>query len=420
MIRALHKLLPIAASVLLTPAIVHAQQTDSVTRLLNRGYDLRRAGHADSAATMFARALALDSNNARIARELGFALMAAGDTARARDAFTRVAQLAPTSRDDNAQLGYLDLALHDDAAAARAFEAALRAAPDDATLRLQLAYTYEALGRHDDARQAFERAQDASDTTIIAKSHASLNVLAGDWYASPGTPLADWYAAAQYGTRFDNLIANADAHAAVVVIPRMRLEAYVVGHAVHDTRSSGGVQPVIFSDNYAFGGAGVRARPFPMNLTLYAEGGASAALMSGVRAGAEGRYGANYGAAWRPLGSTSSWSGDLYADASYYSRYSDMIGYGQARLFRSVPGAPSWLDAYVRDGIALDGRGLGYNNLDEIAAGVRVHGGARAAAALYAEVVEGFYLRGNVDGGSRYTELRLTVATSGFAAFIRR
>lgn len=394
-----------------------AQQSDTlVTRLLNQGYALRRAGKPDSAATMFGRALSRDSTNLRIARELGFALLAAGDTTQARNTFRHVARLAPASRDDQAQLGYLDLALGDVTAAIPAFDAALRAAPNDATLRLQLAYTYEQVGNHVAARREFDAAAQSTDTTVQRQARASLRVLAARWYVRAGTPLVDWYGASSYGTRFGNGIGSADAHAAIGLDPGTRSQVYVAAHVIRDTRTRGGVQPVIFSDNYAAGAAGLRARPFPIDLTIYAEAGAASSLTTGGRSGAEGRGGLNYGSAWE---GSHDWHVETYADASYYSRYSDVIGYLQWRQTHALLGS-RWLDGYVREALTADSRGVNYNNLLEGGFGVRAHGGARSAAALYVELVNGTYFRHDVNGERRYFELRATLAASGFAAFLRR
>ncbi len=234
----------------------------------------------------------------------------------------------------------------------------------------------------------------------------------------PGTVLADWYASAQYGTRFNDFILSPQAHVAVSLDAPTRTQAYVVGRIVRDTRTRGGVQPVIFSDNYAGAAAGIRSRPFPLNLTLYAEGGATTTLTRGGESGPDWRAGLTYGSAWKSAHSR--WSGESYADASYYSRYEDAIGYAQLRQLRPFSGVASWLDASIREGLAADQKGVSYNNLAEGAIGMRIHGGPDAAGALYLEYVQGLYTRGRAENRRTFGELRATFVASGSATFLRR
>ncbi len=395
-----------------------AQQPDSaVTRLLNQGYALRRAGQTDSAAHIFARALALDSSNVRVARELGFAQLAAGDTLAARNTFRHVVRLAPGVRDDQAQLGYLDLALGDRTDAIVAFEAAIRAAPNDGPLHLQLAYTYEGVGNHVAAMHAFLNAEAVGDVAVRRQARASLSVLAGAGYAQPGTAITDWYGAAQYGTHFRDFIVSAQAHAALSLDAATRTQVYAVGRVIRDSRTRGGEQPVIYSDNYANAGLGLRSQPLPLNLTIYAEAGPTATLTKGGASSFDWRAGLTFGSAWKSA--RSGWFGESYADVSYYSRYDEAIGYAQFRQLRPISSASSWLDASLREGLVADGRGIGYNNLAEAAAGVRVHGGPNASGKVYLEYVQSAYTRNRVGGNRTFGEVRATFVASGSAVFLR-
>jgi tetratricopeptide (TPR) repeat protein len=397
-----------------------AQQPDSVvTQLLNQGYALRRAGQTDSAAHIFARALALDSSNVRVARELGFAQLAAGDTLGARNTFRHIVRLAPGVRDDQAQLGYLDLALGAVPDAIVAFEGATRAAPNDAPLHLQLAYTYESAGNHVAAMHAFQDAARVGDTAVRRRARASLSVLAGEGYAQPGTVINDWYGAAQYGTHFRDFIVSAQDHAALSLDAATRTQAYVVGRVIRDSRTRGGEQPVIYSDNYANVGLGLRSRPLPLNLTIYGEAGPTATLTRGGASTVDWRAGLTFGSAWKS--SHSHWFGESYADVSYYSRYDEPIGYAQFRQLRPISNATSWLDVAFHEGLVADGRGIGYNNLADGAAGVRVHGGPNAIGALYLEYVQSVYTTGQLVAGRRtFGEVRATFVASGTAVFLRR
>ncbi len=413
-----------AAALLLTAVVLSfsragAQQPDSVvTRLLNQGYALRRAGQPDSAARIFALALARDSSNVRVARELGFAQIAAGDTLAARNTFRHIVRLAPTVRDDQAQLGYLDLTLGDRADAIVAFEGALRAAPNDGPLHLQLAYAYESDGSHVAAMRAFQEAARVGDASVQRQARASLSVLAGEGYAQPGTVITDWYGAAIYGTHFHDFIVSAQAHAALSLDAATRTQAYVVGRVIRDSRTRGGEQPVIYSDNYANAGLGVRSRPLPINLTIYGEAGPTTTLTHGGASSFDWRAGLTFGSAWNSA--RSHWFGDSYADVSYYSRYDQPIGYAQFRQLRPLARAASWLDASIREGLVADGRGIAYNNLAEGAAGLRVHGGPTAIAALYLEYVQSVYTRDRVHGDRTFGEVRATFVASGSAVFLRR
>lgn len=412
---------PVAALALIAVALcpAAAQQPDSaVTQLLNRGYAFRRAGQNDSAAKVFSLALDRDSSNVRVARELAFAQIAAGDTLGARTTFRHIVRIALGTRDDQAQLGYLDLTLHDLPGAIQAFEGATHAAPSDGPLHLQLAYAYESVGNHVAALHAFEDAARVGDATVVRQARASMVVLAGSWYASPGTVIADWYASAQYGTRFNDLIISPQAHVALALDAPSRTQAYIVGRAVRDSRTRGGVQPVIFSDNYAGVAAGIRSRPFTPNITLYAEGGPTTTLTGGGKSGLDWRAGMNFGSEWRSTHTR--WYNQSYVDASYYGRYDDAIAYAQLRQLRPLSGAASWLDASIREGLTADGRGVSYNNLAEGAVGLRVHGGPDAVGALYLEYVQGLYTRNRVENRRTFGELRATFVASGSATRLRR
>lgn len=371
------------AAVLYAAASVGAQQSDPViAQILNDAYALRRAGRADSAARLFAVALSRDSSNARVARELGYSLLAAD---RVPDAIA-------------------------------AFQTAARSEPKDATLQLQLGYAYEQVGDHHAALRSFTAAAGAADTLVRKPADASIHVLAGRWYASRGTTIVDWYEGSSVGTRFHNFVGSGDLHAALLVEPTTRGELYLVGHVIRDTRTRGGEQPVIFSDNYFGVGVGARARPFPVDLTLYAEAGPTTSLTTGGRSGVDARAGATFGTTWTRTGSP--YSAETYADASYYSRYRDAIGYAQLRQSRSIPNV-RWLDVFLREAGTADANGVAYNNLVEGGAGIRVRGSGRVYAYLALEGVGGAYTRGAVAGRSTFTELRATLAASGYSVFTR-
>jgi hypothetical protein len=230
--------------------------------------------------------------------------------------------------------------------------------------------------------------------------------------------IADWYGSTQYGTHFNDFIGSAQGHVALSLDAATRTQVYVVGRVIRDSRTRGGVEPVIFSDNYASAGAGIRSRPLPIDLTLYAEGGATTSLTNGGRSGFDGRAGLTYGSAWKS--GHSRWFGEEYADASYYSRYADAIAYAQFRQLRPMFGKTSWVDASLREGLTADSRGISYNNLAEGALGVRVHGGPHAIGALYLEYVQGVYTRDVVDNRRTFGELRATFVASGVGTFLKR
>lgn len=126
-------------------------------------------------------------------------------------------------------------------------------------------------------------------------------------------------------------------------------------------------------------------------------------------------------APWGPVGLGWDWFAEVGADAAYYSRLSDCIGYGQARQgFRLVRfGRAAALDAYALQNLTMDTEGSYYDNFFEAGPGLRFATAPIGVAVFTTSVdyVLGTYLgrnAGNTRGdlASTYSDFRLTASFS--------
>jgi hypothetical protein len=249
------------------------------------------------------------------------------------------------------------------------------------------------------------------------RARRELVYLLGD---TAGTRVGDIYAAAVRQSRFRDAIVSVVARGGIVLDQTTQLAVYGVVRATRDTRSTGGAQPVIYSDNFAIAGAGVRTRPFQSALAMYAEGGLAVDLVRPAERRSpqlDVRGGAYYSRAWTDWVSAASgdFVNDVYVDASYYSRYSNTIMYAMARPGVRVARSDELaLDAVTRAFVAADSRRAFYNNVGEAGVGARLMTPPSRGIAAYVEYVWGRYLGSSGPYARGYHDVRISLVYGGY------
>jgi tetratricopeptide (TPR) repeat protein len=418
-----------------SPCVLAAQgDAASLALHLNAGFAQRRNGDLASAVRSFERAVAADSTVAVARFELAYALLAVG---RKPDAIAHLeggVRADPANTEAFRQLGYLYAEAGQLDASLRAFDTAgARGAlrPRD---RLQVGYVHARRGDGAAARRAFALAAVTDDSLVANAARAALAQSAASTPPAPTgrVKFAELYAAPLYQSRFSNAIAQGVARTGIVLGGSARLSPYASLRGSRDTRSTGGRQPVIFSDNVILPALGVRVQPLPGlddALQLYAEAGPALALVDAGaprRTTSDVRAGGYYNRQWRagapgpgdrtPLALVT----DLYVDASYYSRFDDdVIGFAQLR--ESVPVldvSGRGADVFARVWTVADTRRVYYNNAVETSAGVTLFAERARRAFVMIEHVRGTY---HVAPGAgvdrRYRDTRATLVISDFRSW---
>lgn len=388
----------LALAVLLATAAVAegagAQQArgDSATALMNGGYERLRGGDRAGAIALFRQAVTTDGTRADARRELAYLLLAADERA----------------------------------AAIRELEALVRLGADGPRDHLQLGYLLTEARRSIDAVRSFRHAAASPDTAIAAPARRALGVLAASGFHGRGTRYSELYAAPVYQTRFSNLVSPLILRHGVVVVDGPRASAYASLRGTRDTRSRGGAQPVVFSDNAVVPAIGFKVQPMGPALALYGEAGVALPLAGGpdasaradVRAGV--LVGARVGDDERQRARRYA---DFYADASYYSRFDhDVIAYAQARpTLRALATDRSAVELFAQASVVGDTRGAFYNNVGEASAGIALTPWKPLGLVLRGEAVRGRYLAGTGGGHARdYDDVRITAIVGHYRLSPRR
>ena len=217
------------------------------------------------------------------------------------------------------------------------------------------------------------------------------------------------YAAPLYQTRFDNAIGQGFVRVGLQSPTAAGLTPYLSARLTRDSRSVGGPQPSIFSDNSIVPAAGIKARPFTQGPTLYAEAGPAFLLLDdgkGRRTRSDIRFGGYLSKGWYQSNDLRT---ELYVDASYYSRFDhDVITYVQLREIMAVRQRRlAGLELFARIGGVGDSRRVSYNNAVEVAPGVALVPGLTRRLVLSLEYVAGRYLTDVVPGSAtRFSDVR--------------
>lgn len=343
------------------------------------GYAAKTRGDTAAARLSFEQALAVDTSQALPRIELGYLALAGGDRPRAADFLRQGVDRDPSRPEVHRQLGYVLISLKRTREAITAFEGIAKTTsgltPVD---HLALGYLYDDVGREKSALAAFKAASLAEDTVVSIPARRALRVKQG-----PGTSyFSEGYIAPFYQTRFKNTIATGFTRLGIESGSSWGQALYTSLRVTRDSKSSGGLQSRVLSDNAAILAGGVRVRPARGPIWLYAEAGGARSLLSGaenswtrdIRAGA-------YVILAHELqlgdGSNVRLLTDLSGDVSWYERFDkNVIGYMQLREgFRVGSLATKAVDFFARGWVGYDSRADFFNRAAEIGGGVALRPG---------------------------------------------
>ena len=401
------------ALVCLAAASARAQGTpaERYNAAMNVGYAAKTRGDTAAARLSFEQALAADTSQAIPRIELGYLALAGGDRPRAADFLRQGVDRDPSRPDVHRQLGYVLISLKRTREAITAFEGIAKTAsgltPVD---HLALGYLYDDVGREKSALAAFKAASLADDTVVSLPAQRALRVKQG-----PGTSyFSEGYLAPFYQSRFKNTIATGFTRLGIESGSSWGQAAYTSLRVTRDSKSSGGLQSRVLSDNAAILAGGVRVRPARGPIWLYAEVGSARSLLSGaenswtrdIRAGA-------YVILAHELqlrdGSNVRLLTDLSGDVSWYERFDrNVIGYMQLREgFRVGSLATKAVDFFARGWVGYDSRADFFNRAAEIGGGVALRPGH--GFVFLAEGIAGRYIMEPPAGTNRrYQDWRFT------------
>lgn len=428
--------------------------------LLVGGFPLIAGARPCAAQSASASDMATDSTYLARMNE-GYAAAAAGNQSAAAEAFDRAAQLAPDLPAPRVAAGYALLALKQSNEAATRFEGALRLDENQDIVRRQLGYVYSGAGRNRDAlaqftwlqardrasaqdlqaignlnavlgertvalaafRMARSLAAQLGDSAVLRAARASIAILEAPAFTASDAPGAwiDLYLSPFYQQRFDNVVTYGLAKAGVTSGGWWRPSAYASVRVTRDSKSVGGMQPVLYADNSILPALGLRVQPAGRWFTLYAEAGAAYPLVSAsprtwqrdLRAGVIGAFANTHvlGASPNSLSLVS----EGYGDVTWYERFDrNVIGYLQWReSLRLIQGRAGAVDVFARGWGAVDSRGTYYNRVVEGGGGVALHAGANRRASLYIESLSGHYLHERSTGlpERNYSDFRVMFVT---------
>jgi len=340
----------VAVVLLLLPVLGVAQDAEqpaerSIRDLFDQGYTTLQTDPA-GAIPIFEEIVRLDSANLLAQRQLGSLYLGAGRT---EDALER-------------------------------FRAAYQIYPSDTT-GMQIAFLLNALGRNMEAYKMFRSLRRSENPEIKDIADPATTVLALMLCAEQ----FPWWAKVQayplYDSRFDNFIFPLSLYAGQYLDSSRIVSVFGVLSVTQDTRTEGGTLPIIFSDNVALAAFGLRTVPVPGLVTD---------IQFGVAVGLTDRpdweqvrwdfravasYGNGIFPDLRMPGSVTvrpAFFADVYTSFGYYTRYSNGIGYLQAKAgVRFLEFRYSAFDAFARIDAAIDTRGDFYNNIAEASLGVR-------------------------------------------------
>lgn len=336
-----------------------------VVGLLARGYEILKSD-PDAAIPLFEEAVQADSTNLLARRQLGSLYITSG---RAGDALTQLQIANHLVRSD--------------------------------TTALQIAYLLNSLGRNQEAYALFSTLRESADPEIREKARTAALVLSPILCAASYPWWMRLYAAPYYDNRFENSVFSGALSAGHYLTSDGRLSLFGTLAITRDTRSAGGTAPEIFSDNYLLLGGGVRVEPVSGFVTDIQVGLAVDLVDRPGEASLNGdfRIVSSYGAGMFPpvlpaqeLSFPLLPFADFYASIGYYSRYSNVIGYGLGRAgIRLATIGPASVDVYFRADLNGDTDRAFYNNVAEVGAGLRLTPDYRWGLTILIEQHRGTY-----------------------------
>ena len=395
---------------------------------MNSGYRAARAGNQLAAAAAFDSAAQMQPTNAEALVAAGYAYLAARQNVSAISRFNSAVIIEPDRDLIRRQLGYLYAAAGDNRSAIAAFAPLLTRGHASAQDYLALGNLHAMIGQRDSSlkffRSAFELATQIGDTTVSAAAQKSIGNLANASAPAAGA-FVEYYLSPFYQHRFDNAVGFGFVHAGVSGT-RWKPQLYLSLRATRDSKSVGGLQPVLFADNSVIPALGARVSPASW-LTLYAEAGAAYPLVSvalrhwhrDLRAGLI----TNLASTQLLLKKSSGIAlvSELYGDVSWYERFNrDIIGYAQWReSLRLLQGRAGSVDVFGRLWGTTDSRRDYYNRAVEGGGGIALHVGTGQRVTVYVEAMRGHYLSvpTATQRAQGYSDFRVTFVTGMFRQF---
>jgi tetratricopeptide (TPR) repeat protein len=429
----------LAVAIVLTsvPRSLLAQSTvqqfsDSVYQArMNAGYAAAKAGNQLAAAIAYDSAARAAPQLADAPGAAGYAYLAAG---RKSEAITRFeAALSIDGERDvlRRQLGYLyaaDKRNRDAIAAFAAIQARNRATAPDL---LALGNLNALVGERDVAlssfRAALNVATQTSDTATAKSARQSMTIVSQEGGSEGNAAFVEYYLSPFYQTRFQNVVSFGIARAGLTAKGWLHPSLYASLRATRDTKSVGGLQPVLYADNTLLPAIGARIQPGGKWFVLYAEAGAAYPLVNvnprdwhrDLRAGVIGTF-----ANQRALSGNANGLAlitELYGDASWYDRFDrNLITYGQLReSLRIVQGRAGAIDLFGRAWGVVDSRDTFSNRVIEGGGGIAFHAGASHRVSLYADAVQGHYLNDGMSSltSRNYHDFRVMLVTGLYHVF---
>ena len=380
--------------------------------LVLRSDSLRQKGDLQRAIETLREALVADTASAQARFHLAYALLSANRTAEAIGVFWDGLARDSSYRDGFRQLGYLYRAAGQPDSAFRAFLSAQRISQLSPRDWVEVGYIQTARGNPVAAQDAFGTARMEGDSMVRALATQALAgnaapLLATNGKAAQPRGYMEVYAAPLYQTRFTNAIGQGFVRLGLAGASSA-LSPYLSVRLTRDSRSMGGTQPQIYSDNSLIAAVGLKTQPFQGGPTLYAEAGPAFMLIDDGRdrVRADARAGAYYFNGWYE---TRALRTELYTDASYYSRFNrNVITYLQLREILDAwrPGTHA-VELFARLGGVVDSRRVSYNNAGEFAPGMAFIPGPTRRVVLTLEHVSGRYFVDAFPGATpRYADVR--------------
>lgn len=322
------------------------------------------------------------------------------DPAEAISIFEQIVRAHSTNVIARKQLGSLYIGAGRTEDALEQFRVVDILSPSDTT-KLQIAYLLASLGRNGEAQLAFDGLTTSSESRIREQASSASAVLA--WVARSGA--YPWWGRVSgdpyYDSRFNNTVFRFSLMGGAYLTESKMMSAYATGLFTRDTRSTGGAVPVVYSDSYFLVGGGLRLQPLP-GATIDLQGGLAIDLIGKPEepeARADVRALASYGwglypapAAPERLRMTFKPFVEAMALGGYYSRYSNVLGFGHAKTgARVVEWNRAYTELYLRADIVADTRREFYNNILEGSIGLRVIPDFAWGLQILAEYHRGMY-----------------------------
>ncbi len=347
----------------------------------------------------------------------GYKALSDEDYAAARLIFKRATELAPDRSDLWLQLGYIELNLDNKEAAIAAMERAYELDPGNNLIPHQIGFIQQQLGKNRAATGSFYRATFGRDAERAREACGNVSVARplSDRFLSPPY-FIDVYAVPEYQSHYDVGVFQGDVKIGRSFEGEFPVDVYGGARITQDTKSEfTNFGPQNIYDNYALIYGGARLRPYkPLPIWLFADAGwAYDTIEQGrsrgrgdFRAGAVGNYEWNMELdceADNPFHRR--WIADLYGDAIYYTRYSNMIAFGRFRPgYRFYNSLDKAAEVYLLTQASWDAEDVIGNRYLDVGVGGAFHLYDSIPLTFRAEAVQR-----EIIGSANYTDFRFRI-----------